>query len=57
MVENEGDLPVLFEPLIMTLRQERYTYIRDLYVWDYPISYENIANFVSDFVIPVSFNF
>ncbi|PVD20922.1 hypothetical protein C0Q70_19085 [Pomacea canaliculata] len=45
MVENEGDLPVLFEPLIMTLRQERYTYIRDLYVWDYPISYENIANF------------
>nr|KAG5698008.1 hypothetical protein BaRGS_005826 [Batillaria attramentaria] len=44
-VEKEGDLPALFEPFLMSLRQERYVHIKDLYVWDYPISYENMANF------------
>lgn len=47
VVEKEGDLPVLFEPLIMSIRQERYIFIKDLHVWDYPVTYENMASFVS----------
>jgi hypothetical protein len=47
-VEKEGDLPVLFEPFLTTVRQIRYTFIRDLYVWNYPLSYEDICNFVSE---------
>ena len=46
-VEREGDVPVLFEPLITSLRQVRYTSMRDLYVWDYPLSYEDMCSFVS----------
>ena len=46
-VEKEGDLPVLFDPLFASIRQERYIFIKDLYVWDYPVTFENMANFVS----------
>ncbi|XP_048745831.1 uncharacterized protein LOC125658587 isoform X2 [Ostrea edulis] len=42
-VEKEGDLPVLLEPLIAAFRQERYVHIQDLYVWNYPMTYENMA--------------
>ncbi|KAL3847689.1 hypothetical protein ACJMK2_018649 [Sinanodonta woodiana] len=42
-VEKEGDIPVLLEPLLAALRQERYTYIKDLHIWKYPMSYENTA--------------
>ncbi|XP_059164171.1 uncharacterized protein LOC131947100 [Physella acuta] len=41
---KDGDLPVLFEPLIASLRQERYKHIQDIHIWDYPMSYENIAS-------------
>ena len=46
-MEKEGDLPVLIEPLLACLRQERYTYIKDLYIWQYPMNYENAATLVS----------
>lgn len=42
-LEKEGDLPVLLEPLIAAFRQERYIHIQDLYVWNYPMTYENMA--------------
>ncbi|XP_045200585.2 uncharacterized protein LOC123554471 isoform X1 [Mercenaria mercenaria] len=42
-MEKEGALPVLIEPFLAALRQERYTFIRDLYIWKYPMSYENTA--------------
>ncbi|XP_060606379.1 uncharacterized protein LOC132758701 isoform X2 [Ruditapes philippinarum] len=42
-IDKEGALPVLIEPFLAALRQERYTFIRDLYVWKYPMSYENTA--------------
>ncbi|KAL8600014.1 hypothetical protein ACOMHN_057783 [Nucella lapillus] len=45
MLEKEGDLPVLFEPLLMSIRQERYLCIKDLFVWDYPLTFENMASF------------
>lgn len=45
-MEKEGAMPVLIEPLLAALRQERYTYIKDLYVWKYPMSYENTATLV-----------
>ena len=41
--ENEGDLPVLIEPLLAAIRQDRYVYIKDLHIWDYPMSIENAA--------------
>ncbi|KAH3807947.1 hypothetical protein DPMN_136295 [Dreissena polymorpha] len=44
-VEKEGDIPVLIEPFLAALRQERYTFIRDMdmYLWKYSMSYENTA--------------
>ncbi|XP_061194083.1 uncharacterized protein LOC133202305 isoform X2 [Saccostrea echinata] len=42
-IEKEGDLPVLLEPLIAAFRQERYVHIQDLYLWNYPMTYENMA--------------
>ena len=45
-VEKEGDLPVLLEPLLACLRQERYIYVKDLYIWQYPMTYENAATLV-----------
>ncbi|XP_062570893.1 uncharacterized protein LOC134232913 isoform X2 [Saccostrea cucullata] len=42
-VEKEGDLPVLLEPLIAAFRQERYVHIQDMYLWNYPMTYENMA--------------
>lgn len=42
-VEKEGDISVLIDPLLAALRQERYIYIQDLYIWKYPMSYENTA--------------
>lgn len=45
-LEKEGDLPVLLEPLIAAFRQERYIHIQDLYVWNYPMTYENMATVV-----------
>ena len=42
-------MPVLFDPLLISLRQERYTHVQDIHVWDYPMSYENIATLVSIF--------
>ncbi|XP_048247427.1 uncharacterized protein LOC124119712 [Haliotis rufescens] len=41
--EQEGDLPVLLEPFLASIRQERYILIKDLHIWDYPMSYENVA--------------
>lgn len=41
--ENEGDLPVLIEPVLAAIRQDRYIYIRDLHIWEYPMSIENAA--------------
>ena len=45
-MEKEGDLPVLIEPLLACLRQERYIFIKDLYIWQYPMIYENAATLV-----------
>ena len=45
-MEKEGDMPVLIEPLLACLRQERYIYIKDLYIWQYPMIYENAATLV-----------
>lgn len=45
-IEKEGDLPVLFEPFIMSLRQERYKHVQDIHVWDYPMSFEDAASLV-----------
>ena len=50
-MEKEGDLPVLIEPLLACLRQERYTYIKDLYIWQYPMNYENAATLVSTWAL------
>ncbi|CAL1546905.1 unnamed protein product [Lymnaea stagnalis] len=55
-VEKEGDLPVLFEPLMASLRQERYKHVKDIHVWDYPLSYEDVASlalFLEKSVYPV----
>ncbi|CAE1278670.1 unnamed protein product [Acanthosepion pharaonis] len=35
--------PVLFATIITSLRQTRYKYIKHIYVWNYPMSYENVA--------------
>lgn len=35
--------PVLFTVIIAALRQTRYKYIKHIYVWNYPMSYENIV--------------
>ncbi|OWF54471.1 uncharacterized protein LOC110444826 isoform X1 [Mizuhopecten yessoensis] len=43
VVEKEGDMPVLLEPLLAAIRQERYIHIRDLRIWNYPMSHENTA--------------
>lgn len=45
-VEKEGDLPVLIEPFLAAIRQERYIAIRDVHIWDYPLTYENMATLV-----------
>ncbi|KAK6184718.1 hypothetical protein SNE40_007130 [Patella caerulea] len=39
-----GELPVLLDPLLAALRKERYIHFKDLYVWNYPMSYENVAS-------------
>ncbi|XP_064615594.1 uncharacterized protein LOC135479631 [Liolophura sinensis] len=36
--------PILLDPLLATLRYERYTFIRDLHIWDYPMSYNTVAS-------------
>lgn len=41
--ENEGDLPVLIEPILAAIRQDRYIFIKALHIWDYPMSIENAA--------------
>ena len=47
-VEKPGDMPVLLEPFLAALRQERYIYITFLHLWGYPLSYENTATIVSN---------
>ncbi|KAJ8310692.1 hypothetical protein KUTeg_012557 [Tegillarca granosa] len=42
-VEKPDDMAILLEPLLATIRQERYIHINDLHVWKYPMSYENAA--------------
>ncbi|BFZ06078.1 hypothetical protein BsWGS_09117 [Bradybaena similaris] len=42
-VEKEGQLPVLLEPFIMSLREVRYRHIQNIHIWDYPMTYENTA--------------
>ncbi|GFN94416.1 NACHT lrr and pyd domains-containing protein 9 [Plakobranchus ocellatus] len=43
-VEKEGDMPVLFDPFIMSLRHERYKHVQDIHIWDYPMGHENVAS-------------
>lgn len=38
--------PILLDPLIATIRIERYTFIRDLHIWDYPMSHDTVASVV-----------
>ncbi|XP_038050255.1 uncharacterized protein LOC119723597 isoform X1 [Patiria miniata] len=35
---------VKLEPLVMSLRQERYKYIKELHVWDIPLKHEHLAS-------------
>ncbi|XP_064639024.1 uncharacterized protein LOC135494713 [Lineus longissimus] len=42
-VESKDDPQVTLEPLISSLRGERYTYIKDIHIWDMLMKYENIA--------------
>ena len=43
------DDPVIsIEPLVMTLRQERYVHISSLHIWDMLLSHENMASLVSN---------
>ncbi|XP_022098744.1 uncharacterized protein LOC110983635 isoform X2 [Acanthaster planci] len=35
---------VMLEPLIMSIRQERYKYIKELHVWDIPLKHEHLAS-------------
>ncbi|XP_074657903.1 uncharacterized protein LOC141910910 [Tubulanus polymorphus] len=42
-VETKDDLQVKLEPLIAAVRSERYTYIKDIYVWDLFLEHSNIA--------------
>ena len=46
-MEKEGDIPILIESFLAAVRQERYTFIKDLYIWKYPMSYENTATLVN----------
>ncbi|XP_071798690.1 uncharacterized protein [Asterias amurensis] len=34
---------VRLEPLVMSLRQERYKYIKELHIWDIPLKHEDVA--------------
>jgi len=54
-VEKEGDLPVLIDPLLAAVRQERYTFVQDMYIWKYPLSYENTATLVRIHVITLQY--
>ena len=38
---------MLIEPLLAAIRQDRYVYIKDLHIWDYPMSIENAATLVT----------
>ena len=41
------DPVVTLEPLVMSLRQERYAYIKDLHIWDMPLNHVELASLVS----------
>ncbi|KAK0048886.1 hypothetical protein Bpfe_021652 [Biomphalaria pfeifferi] len=43
-VVKENDLPVLLDPFLSALRQERYKHVKDLHIWDYLMSYEDMAS-------------
>ncbi|ESO98833.1 hypothetical protein LOTGIDRAFT_231199 [Lottia gigantea] len=42
--ERDGEVQVLLEPLLTAIRTERYVYVKDIYIWNYPMSYENVAS-------------
>ncbi|KAH9490272.1 hypothetical protein Btru_035320 [Bulinus truncatus] len=41
---KDGDLPVLLDPFLAALRQERYKHVRDIHIWDYLMSYEDMVS-------------
>lgn len=42
---------VSLDPVIVSIRQEWYRYIKELHVWDLPISHEQLANLVRLFQV------
>jgi hypothetical protein len=46
-VENKDDPQIKLEPLMSAIRAERYTYIKDIHIWDMLMKYDNIATLVS----------
>ena len=46
---NPGDPVTTLEPLVMSLRQERYAYIKDLHIWNMPLSHVDLASLVMPF--------
>lgn len=38
------DIPISIEPLLAALRQERYNFLKELYIWEIPLKHENVAS-------------
>lgn len=43
-VSTKDDPVVALEPMLMALRQERYTVIQNLHIWDMPLFHEDLAS-------------
>ena len=43
------DPVVAIEPFLMALRQERYTFIKALHIWDVPLTHQDMASIVCEF--------
>ena len=46
-MELLSDPVVSLEPLILAFRQERYTMVSELYVWELPLDHVQLATLVS----------
>lgn len=46
-VNSPNDPVVLLEPMLSAMRKERYNYIKSLYIWEIPLTNQEITALVS----------
>ena len=49
-INSPDDPTVLLEPMLTAIRKERYNYIKALYIWDIPLTNQEMTALVSNYM-------